>query len=573
VWLRTPPPVAAVPAIRYLTGSGRDFSPSASPDGRTIAFRSDRDGRARIWVKQLATGAEMPLTSGPLDDWPRFSPDGATILFTRQGSERSTLFRVPLLGGEARRVLDDASDGDWSPDGRRIVFVRSRRSSAGPGTVGSLHVAGADGTGEREVARFENSVLSEPRFAPGGRFVAVSVASAGAGLNVIRRIGVDDGSNEVLLDADGATKLWGVVWTGRDEIVYGRGMVNVGSQPGPSGRLVRRDLASGRETPLVWSADPIGRATRVGPDRLAFEGIAVREALTEWMPGRGEGSGRHLTATRGSNRQPVYSPDGEWIAFSSDRSGNLDIWEIAIRTGELRQLTDDPADDWDPAFTRDGKLLWSSNRTGHFECWTAEADGSQPRRITSDGFDAENPVATPDGRFVVYGSTRPGQQGLWRVRRDGTGAELIVPGLVGVPEVSPDGHYVVYGSFAGTTGGGPSGGWVRVSRLSDGRPLPFEIRPPAVRFSAVNLGRARWMPGGRAIAFLGQDERGTNGVFVQDFDPERDTSRTRRPLAGFDPDTTAETFGVSPDGRRVAVAGRQLQSSIVLAEAVAGLAR
>jgi hypothetical protein len=42
----------------------------------------------------------------------------------------------------------------------------------------------------------------------------------------------------------------------------------------PSGRLVRRDLASGRETPLVGSADPIGRATRVGPDRLAFEGVA-----------------------------------------------------------------------------------------------------------------------------------------------------------------------------------------------------------------------------------------------------------------------------------------------------------
>ncbi|HYA53351.1 MAG TPA: hypothetical protein VEG33_19555, partial [Streptosporangiaceae bacterium] len=132
--------------------------------------------------------------------------------------------------------------------------------------------------------------------------------------------------------------------------------------------------------------------------------------------------------------------------------------------------------------------------------------------------------------------------------------------------------YVLYGSFSGTTGGGPRGGWVRVSRLSDGRPLPFEIAPPAVRFTAVNLGRARWMPGGRAIAFLGQDERGVSGVFVQDFDPARDTSGTRRPLAGFDPETTAETFGISPDGTRIAVAGRQLQSSILLAEGVKGLA-
>jgi serine/threonine protein kinase len=571
--LRTSPLPAGVPSIRYLTGSGRDFSPSASPDGRTIAFRSDRDGRARIWVKQLATGTEMPLTSGPVDDWPRFSPDGSTILFTRQGRDRPTLFRVPFLGGESRRVLDDAADAEWSPDGQRIVFLRSTRSSSGPGSVGSIHVAAADGSGGRELARFENAFLSQPRFEPGGRFVAVSVVGAGAGLSAIRRIGVDDASNEVLLAPDGASKLWGLLWTGKDQFVYGRGMIAVGNQPGLSGRLVRREVASGHETPLVWSADPIGRATRVGPDRLAFEGLAIREALTEWGLGKGETTGRHLSATRGSNRQPVYSPDGEWIAFSSDRSGNLDIWEISTRTGELRQLTDDPADDWDPGFTRDGKLLWSSNRTGHFECWEAEADGSGPRKITSDGVDAENPATTPDGRSVVYGSTRPGQQGLWRARIDGTEARLIVPGLVGLPEISPDGQYVAYGSFAGTTGGGPRGGWVRVSRLSDGRNLPFEIAPPAVRFAAVNLGRARWVPGGRAIAFLGQDERGVSGVFVQDFDPERDTSSTRRPLAGFDPETTAETFGLSPDGSRVAVAGRQLQSSILLAEGVAGLAR
>jgi eukaryotic-like serine/threonine-protein kinase len=514
--LRVSPPATSVPAVRYLTGSGRDFSPSASPDGRTIAFRSDRDGRARIWVKELGTGTEMPLTSGP-------------------------------------------QVGCWTRN------------------VASLFVVAADGSGERELAHFENAVLSQPRFQPGGRYVSLSVAGGGAGLSVIRRIGVDDGSSEVLVTADGASKLWGSMWTGADQLVYGRGMISVSNAPGLSSRLVRRDLATGRDTPLLWSADSIGRATRLGPDRLAFEGLATREALAEWTVGRGrsgaDAAGRHITGTRGTNRQPVYSPDGEWIAFSSDRSGNLDIWEISTRNGEMRQLTDDPAHDWDPAFTRDGKLLWSSNRTGNFECWMAEADGSHPRRITSDGVDAENPAATPDGNFVVYGSTRPGQQGLWRVRTDGTEGALVVPGLVGVPEISPDGRYVAYASFAGTTGEGPQGGWIRVSRLSDGRVLAFEIRPPAARFAQANLGRVGWMPDGRAIAFLGQDERGTNGVFVQDFDPDRDTSATRRRRAGFDPETTAETFGIAPDGRRVAVAGRQVQSSILLADGVAGLAR
>jgi hypothetical protein len=63
------------------------------------------------------------------------------------------------------------------------------------------------------------------------------------------------------------------------------------------------------------------------------------------------------------------------------------------------------------------------------------------------------------------------------------------------------------------------------------------------------------MPGGKALAFVGQDDSGTNGIFVQDFVPGRDTASTRRPLAGFDAETATESFGVSPDGTHVVIAG------------------
>src|SRR5438552_6114221 len=79
-WTRTKSP--PTPILRYLTYSGHDYSPAASPDGKTIAFTSDRDGRPRIWLKDLGSGHETALTAGP-DDYARFSPDGSTILFSR----------------------------------------------------------------------------------------------------------------------------------------------------------------------------------------------------------------------------------------------------------------------------------------------------------------------------------------------------------------------------------------------------------------------------------------------------------------------------------------------------------
>ena len=83
--------------IETLTYSGRDFSPSVSPDGKTVAFTSDRDGTPRIWLKQLKGGGEAALTSGP-DGWPRFSSDGGTILFARREGTHRSLYKVASVG-------------------------------------------------------------------------------------------------------------------------------------------------------------------------------------------------------------------------------------------------------------------------------------------------------------------------------------------------------------------------------------------------------------------------------------------------------------------------------------------
>ena len=111
---------------------------------------------------------------------------------------------------------------------------------------------------------------------------------------------------------------------------------------------------------------------------------------------------------------------------------------------------------------------------------------------------------------------------------------------------------------------------MKVVRIGDGSAVPFEIQVPIAR-AALGVERLRWMPDGRAIAFIGQDENGVNGVFVQDFVPGKDTIRTRRPLGGFDPDMLTETFGISPDGSRMTISSLEQNFSVMMAERVPGI--
>jgi len=226
-------------------------------------------------------------------------------------------------------------------------------------------------------------------------------------------------------------------------------------------------------------------------------------------------------------------------------------------------VTDDAAEDWDPAFTADGKrILWSSGRSGKLEIWIASADGSDAKQISHDGYDAENPSSTADG-WVIYNSFHPKKEGVWKVREDGTQATQIVAGRVSLPEVSPDGQYVAY-----LADGRTANQALRVARVSDGKDMGFRLQIRATRRTGAILGRVRWMPDSKAIAYLGQDEEGVNGVFVQDFVPFADTEKTRRPLGGFDRERATESFGIAPDGKTLTVAGWEQLFSIFSIEGV-----
>jgi serine/threonine protein kinase len=576
--LLRPPAPAEPPKVRRLTFSGADSEPSASPDGRLLAFTSRRDGTSRIWIKQLAGGGEAPLTGGP-DRLPRFSPDGSTVLFVRDEGPAQSVYRIALVGGEPRKLVHDAVDADWSPDAREVAFVRTRTE---PGkSFAGIFIADAQSGKERRLAEVENVSYFGVRWSPDGRSIAMTRATvaSSSGQGGVSLFDVRSGEERLLRTSAAPLPVSALAWQGAHELVLARSESPMGNLTAAMSRVIGLSAAGRHQRMLFWAADlfPAGGNSNVlpvfdvlGPGQLVFDAVEERQTLREVALGTQATGGRPLTTGRSVDRQPAYSPDGEQVLFSSNRSGNLDLWLVSTRTGVVRQLTDDPGDDWDPAFTPDGRqIVWSSSRGGGLEIWISNADGSAARQLTHAGHGAENPTLTPDG-WVVYTDDNPdgAVRGVWKLRLDGSGATRLLAGPYSNPEASPDGRH----ALAVLPNPAQLRNRIRVVEIASGRIVPFEIEV-GYRLASPNivLGRARWLPDGRGIAFVGEDAAGRTGVFTQDFTPGRDSAATRRAIAGFSFDYVTESFGVAPDARRLTLSTLEQRASLLLAEGVAAV--
>jgi len=543
------------PAARPLTHSGKDEAPAASPDGRFIAFVSSRDGRERVWLKQLADGTEVALTSGPEDWAPRFSSDGATLFFTRATPAGIAIYRVPVLGGEPRKVLDNAFDADVARDGR-IAFIRNR---AGGTRTSTLCVASSDATSVKEISATANEDLAAPRWSPDGEQIVVTNnprSTSGGALLLVKA----DGSSQHVITRSGPHGLFSAAaWTDDSGGLVFTELETIATVAmrtrGGTARVLLYDLSSETFRPIVWNAHASADTIDLLPGgRLVFSEDFTRQNLQEIALDRA-GDTHWLTRGTAIDRQPSYSPDGNRVVFTSDRSGNPDIWEMVPSTGAVRRLTDDTAVDWDPVIAADGHLLWSSSRGGHFEVWRANGDGEAARQITADGGDAENPTAPRTADWIYYDSSHPQKDGLWRVHPDGGAAAMVLRGETAHPAVSADGEYVLFHRPE------PDGGtWTLVvMRIADG--TTFELAR-ALRRSV----RGQWLGATHTIVYIAEE-----GLMAQDFVPGRDTTSTHRPLTRLDRDATIETFGISQDGKRAVLSILEPASDLMITDGIEGL--
>ena len=162
-----------------------------------------------------------------------------------------------------------------------------------------------------------------------------------------------------------------------------------------------------------------------------------------------------LTSTSGLNTDPALSPDGELLAYASDRggTGGFDIWVQPIGGGDPLRLTNEAADDAEPSFSPDGsEVVFSRRGTG---LYVIGALGGQPRLVVRQAW-ARTPRFSPDGRWIVYWTGVPPSV-VARGVPDGLGSILVVPSGGGSPRLlqpsvasarypiwSPDGERILF---------------------------------------------------------------------------------------------------------------------------------
>jgi dipeptidyl aminopeptidase/acylaminoacyl peptidase len=160
-----------------------------------------------------------------------------------------------------------------------------------------------------------------------------------------------------------------------------------------------------------------------------------------------------LTNNTATDQGPAWSPDGNRIAFTSQRDGGKgEIYVMEANGSNQTRLTNNLAIDGSPSWSPDGtKIVFHTNRDGNFEIYVMNADGSNQTRLTTNGANDLYPVWSPDGTRIVFYSNRDGNDEIYLMNADGSGQTRLTnnPGADQQPSFSPDGSKIVFQSIRG----------------------------------------------------------------------------------------------------------------------------
>jgi len=392
--------------LLQLTKNEREFfcCPIWSPDGRYIAFsRFAKGGEHRIYTVSAIGGAERKLFAGPPAhpplDW---SPDGRSIAFTARELDKETysLYSISVESLETRKLSEPPADSqDWgpafSPDGKQLAFIRMNSD------LGDIFLMPASGGEPRRLTFDHARFPTPPVWTRDGRSIVFS--STRSGVPTLWRIPVSGGSPTQVPEV---------------------GVVTIHPTVSPRGH------------------------------RLAYEQILGSSSIWSMALGRigKKNSGVQVAASKGWNRAPEFSPDGQRIAFVSDRSGTMEIWSCGKDGSNLMRVTNFGVAQLPgpPRWSPDGQTITFDAAVGeHNAIFVMNVEGGLPRRLTHEESSNINPSWSHDGKWIYFASLRSGEWQIWKMPSAGGDPVQISKRGGRAAFESADGKFIYYANAAG----------------------------------------------------------------------------------------------------------------------------
>lgn len=406
---------------RITYDDGLTTDPAISPDGKFLAYASDRGGEALdIWIQPVSGGEPTRLTSHAADDRePTFSPDGSTIAF-RSERDGGGIYATSILGAQERLIARKGRRPRFSPDGKWLAYWVgfSTGDPTSPGSNKIFVMPAAGGTPKQLVPQFESALY--PVWAPDGKRLlflggesAANSSSAGALTGTNRPVNrmdwwitsLDDSppiKTEVHADvlkqglsvwASSGAGIAPEAWEGpQNRVIFSaslgnadtfRDAVNVWSVPLSS----RRWHAAGPALQITSGSAFESRPAAAASGDVYFCSAETRTGIWQLPLSANDGkvTGELSRLTKGSAfyGQPSVAPDGGRVAYYSTKSGNMDIWSLDLKSSTETQLSSTPVGEFAPQTTADGSTVYYSIY-GKREAYSVSVKGGEATKICED---------------------------------------------------------------------------------------------------------------------------------------------------------------------------------------------
>ena len=404
IWSRiaTPPATPVVNLQRITDFVGIEEHPATSPDGKTVAFIADANGRRHVWLRLLAGGTPLQITHDDVDhEHPRWTPDSSSLVFFTGATEGNPgmLEEVSALGGTPRRIAPAEGGADISHDGRFIATFRRRDGR----TV--LAILARDGSKvERELHLPPLEEFSTPRWSPDDRSIAF-VGAIEIAFN--RSVYVIDATGGEARAVANAQNIQGAAW-----LPDGAGLVYASSAGStmvypPVYNLRTVAKGGGPERQLTFGDVSYVQPDIVAPGKLFASRVRMQSDIWRFpiagTPAENVTNGTRITHQTGQVQTPSASPDGTEVVYLSDNGGHVNLWVAKVDGSSARQITfeRDPAvvigiPVWSPAGDR---IVLIRSQGGRNSEWLINPDGSNQRELVAGGAGA---AWSRDGKWLYY---------------------------------------------------------------------------------------------------------------------------------------------------------------------------